>query len=170
MWMRAPDRSIFCGLAPPSSVTLTVPVNEPYPTGANVTVIVQDRDAPRMAGQVLVSEKYCPLIVILEIFSAVVLEMLVRVLESVPLLLKPKLRLAGLNPTTVPAPLRLTVCGLPGALSVIESVPLKLPIAFGVKVTWIVQLAPEARFLPQVCVCLKPSLVMIPVRLSGWVP
>jgi hypothetical protein len=35
----------------------------------------------------------------------------------------PNLRLVGLNSTTVPVPVRLTVCGLPGALSVIDNVP-----------------------------------------------
>jgi hypothetical protein len=50
----------------------------------------------------------------------------------------------------VPVPLRETVCGLPGALSVTERVPLRLPVALGVKVTLTVQRAPAANELPQV--------------------
>src|SRR5260370_34258216 len=43
-----------------------------------------------------------------------------------------------------PAPDRATVCGDPVASSGIESVPLADPVAAGVKLTWIVQLAPGA--------------------------
>ena len=42
-------------------------------------------------------------------------------------------------------PLSETVCGLPDALSVIESVPVTVPTAGGVKVKLMVQLAAEAR-------------------------
>src|SRR5438094_551825 len=45
----------------------------------------------------------------------------------------------------VPVPLRLTVCGLPAALSVIVSVALRVPVAVGVKVTLTVQLRSEER-------------------------
>jgi len=41
----------------------------------------------------------------------------------------------------VPVPLKLIVCGLPEALSLIETVPLRAPIAAGVKTTVIRQLA-----------------------------
>jgi hypothetical protein len=58
-----------------------------------------------------------------------------------------------------PIPLRETVCGLPGALSVTESVPLTLPVALGVKVTLIVQLAPDARFEP-LQVSVSPKLAL----------
>jgi hypothetical protein len=87
-----------------------------------------------------------------------------------PILTLPKLRLVGLNSTTVPVPFRLTVCGLPGALSATLSVPLRLPLVFGVKVTSIVQLAPGARLLPQVCVCPKLPAVLTPVICRVWVP
>jgi hypothetical protein len=51
-----------------------------------------------------------------------------------------------------PMPLRETVCGLPGASSVIERVPFRLPGEVGVKETLMVQLAPEVRLEPQVSV------------------
>jgi len=45
-------------------------------------------------------------------------------------------RLAGLKVTAgTPDPLRLTTCGLLDALSVIDSVPVKLPVVGGVKLT-----------------------------------
>jgi len=48
-----------------------------------------------------------------------------------------------------PVPLSETVCGLPGALSFTESVPVTVPTAVGVKVTLMVQFAAEARLEPQ---------------------
>ena len=50
----------------------------------------------------------------------------------------------------VPLPLRFTVCGLFGALSVKVSVPVAAPVAVGVNVTLTAQLAPAAMPAPQV--------------------
>jgi len=70
-----------------------------------------------------------------------------------------------------PIPLRETVCGLPGALSVTESVPLTLPVALGVKVTLIVQVAPDARFEPlQVSVSPKLAVAAMLTMVSVVVP
>jgi hypothetical protein len=63
-----------------------------------------------------------------------------------------------------PVPLSVTVWGLLLALSVNVSVPLRLPVALGVKVTLMVQLAPGANELAQVLVWAKSPLV---VRVSG---
>jgi hypothetical protein len=49
-------------------------------------------------------------------------------------------------------PVKLTVCGLPLALSVIASVALREPAADGVNVTLMAQLAPAETVLPQVFV------------------
>ena len=68
----------------------------------------------------------------------------------------PKARLVGERLTApavpVPVPEKLTVCGLPLALSVMLTAAVRLPLAAGVKVTLIVQLAPAATELPQVLV------------------
>ena len=55
--------------------------------------------------------------------------------------------------TLLPLPVRLTVCGLPAALSVIVTLAVLVPVAVGVNVTLIVQLAPAGTELPQVLVC-----------------
>jgi hypothetical protein len=60
-----------------------------------------------------------------------------------------------------PVPLRETVCGLPGALSVTDSVPVRAPVVPGVNVTSIWQLAPDTRFTPQVLVSLKFAVLEI---------
>ena len=68
----------------------------------------------------------------------------------------PKARLVGERLTTaavlVPVPERLTVWGLPLALSAMLSAAVRAPLADGVKVTLIVQLAPATTELPQVLV------------------
>ena len=50
---------------------------------------------------------------------------------------------------TTTVPVRLTVWGLPVALSVRVTAALRTPLAVGVKVTLIVQLAPAATLAPQ---------------------
>jgi len=62
----------------------------------------------------------------------------------------------------VPVPERLTVWGLPLALSVIDTEAVRLPLAEGVKVTLIVQFAPAGTELPQLLVWAK-SLAFVPV-------
>jgi len=82
----------------------------------------------------------------------------------------PKLRLAGLSSTTVAAPLRVTLCGLLGALSVIDNFPLRPPLFVGEKITLIVQLATAARLDPQLFDALKSPVATMLAMLSGNVP
>ena len=66
----------------------------------------------------------------------------------------PKARLVGerLTRAAVPVPERLTVCGLPLALSMMLTEAVRLPLAEGVKITLIVQWALAATELPHVLV------------------
>jgi len=52
-------------------------------------------------------------------------------------------------PLAPPVPDNATFCGLPAALSVMLTAALRVPMAVGLKVTLIVQLAPAANELPQ---------------------
>jgi hypothetical protein len=71
----------------------------------------------------------------------------------------------------VPVPLSATVCGLPGALLVTESVPVTLPVVLGVNVTLIVQFAPDSRFEPlQVSVSPKSAVTATLAMLRVVVP
>jgi hypothetical protein len=70
----------------------------------------------------------------------------------------------------VPVPLRGTVCGLPGALSVTDRAPVALPAALGVKETVIAQFAPDARLEPQVSVSPKYAVAAMPAILRVVVP
>src|SRR5436305_1093931 len=73
----------------------------------------------------------------------------------------PKPRLVGANPTAgaVPFPLSVMICGLPPALSVSDSVPVRAPEAVGVKVTLMVQVPPAAKVAGLVGQALAPVLV-----------
>ena len=86
----------------------------------------------------------------------VLLRVTVCVVLVVPTGWLPKGRLVGERLTRaavgVPLPERLTLCGLPLALSVMLSEAVRLPLAEGVNVTLIVQLAPAASELPHVLV------------------
>ena len=57
--------------------------------------------------------------------------------------------------TDEPVPLRAMDCGEPAALSAMETVPVRFPVAVGEKVTEIVQLPAGATLVPQVLVCVK---------------
>jgi hypothetical protein len=88
----------------------------------------------------------------------------------------PKARVAGerLTAGAVPVPEKLTVCGLPLTLSAMLRAAVAAPLAEGVKVTLIAQLAPAATELPQVLVCAKllaldPETAM-PVKLRAALP
>ena len=59
-------------------------------------------------------------------------------------------------------PLRLTLCGLPAALSVTAKLAVLVPPAVGLKLTLTAQLAPAARLGPHVVASVK-SLLFIPV-------
>ena len=84
--------------------------------------------------------------------------------------MKSKLRLVGTKLTSVPVPVSDTVCGLPLALSATESEPVRVPVAVGLKVTLIVQLAPAATLVPQVLVSEKSPVVEMLVMLRVAVP
>jgi len=59
----------------------------------------------------------------------------------------------------VPFPVRLTVCGLPPALSVMVKVPVRAPAAVGVNVTLIIQFAPAASVVGLIGQAVAPVLV-----------
>ena len=152
------------------SVTETSPLKLPFAVRLKVTLIVQDPPAATLVPQVFVWEKVVePAIVMLLMLSAV-LPALLSVVVSVVVEPLPKLRLVGLNSTTVPVPVRLTVCGLPAALSVIDNVPVRGPLCVGLKVTLMVQFASAARLEPQVFVWLKSPLAAILAILSAILP
>ena len=102
-----------------------------------------------------------------ELSRLTLLPLLTMVLVQLPgklPLSKPSLKMT--LEVLLPVPLSATVCGLPLALSVILTLALRVPVAVGVKVTLIVQVAPAAMVLGligQVLVWAK-SPAFVPVK------
>ena len=90
----------------------------------------------------------------------------------VPTTLVPKLRLVVdmLSVGVTPEPVREINCGLFEALSVIVNMPLRKPLAVGVKVTLTVQLELAPTLAPQLLVCAKSPLACIPLMLVAVGP
>src|SRR5580658_1560314 len=149
---------------------VTLAVWLPFAAGVKVTLMVQLAPAARELPQVLVWAKaplLVPVMAILVMLTAVLpvlLNVTVWAVVVVPTFSLPKLRLVAerFRPGAVPVPLRVTDCGLPAALSVMVTLAVWLPLAAGVKVTLMEQLAPAARELPQVLVWAKAPL-LVPV-------
>ncbi len=153
------------------SVIATAAVLVPFDVGVNVTLMLQLPLTPRvegLSGQLLVWAK-SPLLVpviatplmvkgaVPELVSVTVCGALVVPTDTLP---KFRLVVDRLTRGAVPVPVRLTVWGLPLALSLIDRVALRVPAAVGVKVTLMAQFAPAATLDPQVFVCEKsPGLV-----------
>src|SRR5713226_8700372 len=90
----------------------------------------------------------------------------------VPTTLVPKLKLVvdRLSVGVTPEPVSETNCGLLDAASVMVSVPVREPLAVGVKVTLTVQLELATTLAPQLLVCAKSPLACIPLMLTAVCP
>ena len=173
-----PAKNTFCGLPPPSSLTEMSP--KPV-VRFQVTLMAQEFPAPKLAAHVFVWEKG-PVIVMPEI-SSTVFPTLVSVVFSGRLHTQArkgpngpqtKPRLVGVSSTAVPVPLREAVCGLPDALSETKTIPVRVPILDGLKVTLILQVAPEgsepAHMLVWVKSAMSVPLIPMPAIASESVP
>src|SRR3989442_800853 len=173
----------------------TVAARAPGAAGVNVTVKVHLAAAatcPPASGQGVVpgratakSPGLAPAGVMLVRLSVAVPPLVRVTVWARPLVVPtrwlPKATLFADNVTAgaMPVPVRVIVCGLPGASSTMFSVALRIPVASGVKLTLIVQLAPgatEPAPLGQVLPAAKaksaacaPVMVML-VRFSGASP
>jgi hypothetical protein len=169
-----PVSDTLCWLPEALSVTVTEPDRIPVAVGVKVTLIEQFAPAASVVPQVFVWAKF-PVLVIAEIVSGAL-----PVFESVvvwaglvlPTNCPPNAKLAGESVAlgAVPVPVRNTPCWPPDALSVTMTEPDRVPVAVGVKVTLIEQLAPAATVVPQVFVSAKSPLLVIPEIVSGAVP
>src|SRR5437016_2226284 len=158
------------GLPPALSVRESVPVRAPEAVGVKVTLMVQFAPAAKVAG--LVGQALAPVLVAAkspEAANELIVKAAAPVFVSVTVIgalvvassWLPKSRLVGANPTpgAVPFPLSVMICGLPPALSVSDSVPVRAPEAVGVKVTLMVQFAPAGKVAGLVGQALAPVLV-----------
>jgi len=162
------------------SVTASVAVRAPFAVGWNFIEIVQLAPAARLPPQVCVCGKslaFPDTTMLLIVSTAVPVFFSVRVWEPLaePTFVFGKLRPLGLSDTAgaSPVPLAVTVWGDPVALSVTATVALRAPVAVGLNVTEIVQVAPAATLVPQLVVSGKSPLLPdmeILLIVSGAVP
>src|SRR3989475_117990 len=189
-----PASDTDCGLPGASSVMVTVAVRAPVAVGVNVTVKAKLDGAgtgPLARGHGATPEPATAKSPGFEPARA----MLVMLRVAVPLLVRvtvcsglvvlrrwsPKPRLVGAMVTAgaMPIPASDTDCGLPGASSVMVTVAVRAPVAAGVKLMLIAQLAPGAtepapvgQVLPAAkakSAACAPVMVML-VRFSGGPP
>jgi len=69
---------------------------------------------------------------------------------------------------STPVPVSATLCGLPAALSVMLTLPVRFPVAVGLKVMLIAQFAPPASVVGltgHVLVCAKSPLLVPPAAM-----
>jgi len=170
-----PERFTVCGLPLALSEMLSKAVSGPMTQGINVTAIVQlalgAKEVPQVSPAATKSLALLPVIARLVMFkraSPVLLKVTVSVELAVAPGSSPKARLAGateavVGAAVVPVPERLTVCGLPLALSLMLSEASQLPLAKGLNVILMVQLRPAGSKLPQVLPCSAKSLALAPV-------
>src|SRR5579859_4104538 len=144
------------GLFEALSVMVSAPLRDPVAVGVKLALTVQLELAAKLVPQLLVCAKsplaWIPLILIAvgPGFDTVTgCETLV-----LPSACAAKPSVVGVTLRTVlaPVPVSDTVCGLPAALSVMERVPVRVPVPVGVKTTLTVQLALVARLAPQLLV------------------
>ena len=165
-WVPTPVRWMVCGLPPPLSAMETVAVRIPMALGLKVRVIVQVFPAATEVPQLLLSRKSALFVppTVMPVMLKAVAPKFVKVAELtlvVPSTTVGYVMLAVDSFTSDPVPVSAIDCGLPTALSVIITLPVRVPTAVGVKVTEIVHLAPAITALPQVLVSLKSPLAAI---------
>lgn len=180
-----PVKLTDCGLWGALSLIVIDALRAPVAVGEKVTVKVQVPLGNTLVPQVLVCAKspgFVPERLILVMFSAAV-PVLVNVtcwdwlVEPTAWLANVRLVGESETPGLTPVPVKGTVCGLPVALSVMLTEALAAPVAAGVKVTLMVQLAPPASvagLTGQVLVWPKspgfvPERLML-VMLRAWPP
>ena len=150
-----PIRATVCGDPGALSVMVTLLVRLPANVGTNVTEMLQ-LAATASVAQVFPTKK------------SPVAAMPLIASEAVPLLVKVRFWVGLMVPTNwlvntsavserltagaIPVPVRVTVCGEPGALSLIVTLPVLLPVIVGANVTEMLQLAATAKVGPQVLV------------------
>jgi len=167
-----PVRLTLCRPPAALSVKLTAAVRVPLARGLKVTLTVQLAPAATLVPQLLVwakSPEFVPATAI-----PVMLKAALPVLWIVtgcgglvtPTGSFPSARLVGealkAGLVLVPVPERITLCGLPVALSVKVTAAARAPVVVGLKVTLTVQMAPAALLAPQLLVWAK-SPEFVPV-------
>jgi len=152
-----PLSDTVCGLFVALSVNVRLPVLVPLTVGSKKTPMVQFVPGATLLPQALSAPKSAGdavTLVIVTVEVPALLSVTVCGRPDVPTYWLGKVIEGGdkLTPEVGALPIKPTLCGLPGPLSLTLSDPVRTPHAVGVKVTLIRQLALLAREVPQVLV------------------
>jgi hypothetical protein len=172
----------FCGEFDELPLTVKVAFSAPLPVGLNVRLTVQEPEPARMNGAVAqvvaeIAKSVFPVSTMLETVSAV-LELLDTVttcgLLVVPCCWLPKVRVVGdsdmVPEPLTPVPLSATAAGIPAPLPLMVRVPVRWPVAVGLKVTLMMQVAFGANEVRQAFVLIwKSPVIVAPVMVRVWV-
>jgi len=178
-----PVNVTFCGEPAALSAMLRVPVSVPVAVGLKLTEMVQVAAAARVVPHVVVSLNELALAPLRVIPPVVTVKADVPVFFSVttwaalvePTVVLAKVSVAGVRVAVggaaAPVPVKGTFCGEPVALSATFRVAVNVPVAFGLKVTEIVQELPAANVDVQVVEALNevelvPENVMPPLEIA----
>ena len=178
LWVAAtavPERATVWGVELALSVIATVPLSEPAAVGAKNTRMLHCAPTAKDVPQLLLCEKLLLAVTLLMVIAVEPVLVNVTDLEGlvVPTVWLVKVRLVGDREAEVvaaPVPVRLTVWALVLALSVMDSSPVRVPAAVGVKVTKIAHCAPTASEEPQLLVWEKSPLAVMPLMPMAVVP
>jgi hypothetical protein len=153
-YLPVPVRFEVCGLPTALSFTWSAPERKPVCVGLNTTLMVQLPLPARVEPHVVAETAKSPVVDgEMPVKEDVPLFFSVNVLATLvpPTAVLAKFALAGVNVACgVPVPVKETLCGLFGALSVMVTAPVRVPSWVGVKVTLNLQLLLTASALPQV--------------------
>ena len=171
-----PLRATVCGLVGSESAMDNVAALAPIAVGLNATLTVQFEFAGTKKHP-LIKRKSAGF----EPFSVtpLIVRVVVPLLSTVTILYAlvvftnwlPNASDVGVTLTTVPVPFSDTVnIGFTGSLLLMVSDPVCVPAAVGLNATFIVQLAPAAKLVPQLLVWAKFPVVLIPLIVKGTGP
>ena len=164
-YLPVPERVDVCGLPAASSLTCRVPVWTPIFVGTNTTLKVHFALAARLEPQVVPVMLKLPVVAAeIPVRDTFCLLVKVKVLAALcaPIFVLGKLALVGVKvAAAVPVPESDADCGLPTALSLTLSEPVREPSALGVKVRLILQFLPWASVAPQVVELTAKSPVVV---------
>ena len=143
-------RETACGAPAALSLTLSDAVRVPLAVGLKMILTLQVAPAANELPQVWVCAKSPALIPVmatpamLRVVAPTLVSVTVFAGLVVPMLTVPKFRVVGNSFAVVPVPPSVTCCGLPAALSVMLRAAERAPLAVGLNVTLMLQVAPAA--------------------------
>jgi len=169
-----PLRFTFVGLPAALCVIVNAPLRAATAVGVNVTLMAQFTPGLSEPPHVFVCAKSPVVLMLLSVSVAAPTLLIVTLCAAlvVPMRCPAKTRLIvdTMSAEVVPVPASVIVCGLPLALSEMESVPSHAPAVLGVNVTLIAHALDAASDAPQLFVCAKPPLAEMLFSVSDALP